>query len=64
MQSARGSHGRRDVVWDTEIAGFGIRRQVDKRSYVLKYRFKGRQRLLKFGKHGEDFTGRSAPARD
>lgn len=52
-----------DVLWDTEIAGFGVRRQVAKRSYVLKYRFKGRQRLLTLGKHGEDITADEARRR-
>jgi integrase len=40
------------VLWDTEVAGFGVRRQVDARAYLIKYRFKGRQRLLTLGKHG------------
>jgi integrase len=41
-----------DVIWDTALRGFGARRQIDTRSYFIKYRFQGRQRLLTLGKHG------------
>jgi integrase len=41
------------VLWDTEVGGFGVRRQIGRPSYILKYRFKGRQRLLTIGPHGD-----------
>jgi integrase len=43
----------RDVVWDDELPGFGVRRQVrgDGLTFLLKFRVKGegRQRLLTLG---------------
>ncbi|NVJ98787.1 MAG: tyrosine-type recombinase/integrase [Alphaproteobacteria bacterium] len=45
-----------ETVWDTEIAGFGIRCQTRDKVYILKKRINGRQRWLTIGKHGEPFT--------
>lgn len=45
-----------DVVWDTEIAGFGVRRQVKAVVYILKKRVRGTQRWLTIGKHGEPWN--------
>lgn len=41
-----------DVVWDTGVHGFGVRRQKRDPVYVLKYRFQGRQRFYTIGRHG------------
>jgi integrase len=40
------------VVWDTQVAGFGVRRQRRDRIYVLKARIGARQRWFTVGKHG------------
>ena len=40
-----------DVVWDTELKGFGARRQKNSISYFLKYRVNGRQRWITIGRH-------------
>jgi len=41
-----------DMVWDTSLAGFGVRRQRRDRIYVLKTRIGARQRWFTIGKHG------------
>src|SRR5688572_19671080 len=41
-----------EVVWDTQVAGFGVRRQRRDRIYVLKTRVGARQRWFTIGKHG------------
>jgi len=38
-----------EQMFDTEVAGFGARRQKDQVSFFLKYTIHGRQRLLSFG---------------
>jgi len=36
------SEGKRQTVWDTDVAGFGLRvTPSGQRSYVLKYRYAG-----------------------
>ncbi|MEM6496562.1 MAG: integrase arm-type DNA-binding domain-containing protein, partial [Pseudomonadota bacterium] len=45
-----------DTLWDDEVRGFGVRCQAKARTYVLKYRFKGRQRWLTIGRHGSPWT--------
>ncbi|MHA6289133.1 tyrosine-type recombinase/integrase [Maricaulis sp. CAU 1757] len=46
------------TVWDSELPGFGLRvSEKGTKSYVLKYRFHGRQRWFTIGQHG-----RPAPA--
>ena len=43
-------------LWDSAVAGFGVRRQRSSAVYVLKYRFNGRQRFFTIGKHGSPWT--------
>lgn len=45
-----------EIAWDTRITGLGCRRQKDKRVFILKYRFHGRQRLYTIGPFGDDLT--------
>jgi integrase len=40
------------VVWDTEVTGFGVRRQRGAPVYILKTRIGSRQRWFTIGKHG------------
>jgi integrase len=40
------------VVWDDDLAGFGVRKQRRDAIYVLKYRANGIQRFYTIGKHG------------
>jgi integrase len=40
------------TIWDTELTGFGVRRQRRNASFVLKYTFRGRQRFYTIGRHG------------
>ncbi len=44
------------VVWDGEVSGFGLRCQRKARVYILKYRFRGKQRWYTIGKHGSPWT--------
>ena len=48
------SPGQKDVfVWDSELAGFGLRvLPSGRRSYVIQYRAGGRQRRFTIGPHG------------
>lgn len=50
------------IVWDTDCAGFGARRQAGPHVvYVLKYRNKDdRQRWLTIGRHGSPWTPETA----
>ena len=46
-------------IWDCgqgAVKGFGARRQRAHPTYVLKYRFKGRQRFFTIGAHGAPWT--------
>ena len=46
-------------VWDagqSAVKGLGVRRQRRDAIYVLKYRFKGRQRFVTIGRHGSPWT--------
>ena len=45
-----------ETLWDEEVRGFGIRCQKATKTYVLKYRFKGRQRWISIGRHGSPWT--------
>jgi integrase len=49
-----------EQVWDSKIAGFGVRRQKKACVYVLKKRINGRQRWISIGKHGEPWTPSTA----
>ncbi len=59
--------GRRTMVWDTEIKGFGVRIAASGvRTYVLRYRMAGRdvpQRMLTIGRHGSPWTAEQARKR-
>jgi len=50
----------KDTLWDTKVAGFGVRRQKDSISYILKTRVNGRQKLITIGKHGSPWTPETA----
>ena len=50
----------REIVWDTEVRGFGVRCQRAAKVYVLKYRFSGRQRWFTIGQHGTPWTPTTA----
>ena len=43
-------------LWDTEVRGFGVRRQKHVAVYVLKTRIDGRVRWLTIGPHGSPWT--------
>jgi hypothetical protein len=43
-------------IWDTEVKGFGVRRQLDGAFYYLRYRLGGRQCMKSIGRHGSPFT--------
>ncbi len=45
-----------EVRWDSEIRGFGVRRQRKAKKYVLKTRMNGRQRWFTIGEHGSPWT--------
>ncbi|MBR1033098.1 site-specific integrase [Bradyrhizobium liaoningense] len=49
-----------EIIWDAEhreaVRGFGVRRQRDQATYVLKYRVFGRQRFVTIGPHGAPWT--------
>lgn len=53
-----------DVIWDgghkEAVRGFGVRRQRDQATYVLKYRAFGRQRFFTIGSHGSPWTPEKA----
>jgi integrase len=44
------------TIWDTDIAGFGVRRQRRDKTYSLKCRVNGRQKWITIGKHGAPWT--------
>jgi integrase len=48
------------AVWDSEVKGFGVRRQKTNKVYVLKTRINGRQRWITIGDHGSPWTPESA----
>ncbi|MGY3529817.1 MULTISPECIES: tyrosine-type recombinase/integrase [Bradyrhizobium] len=49
-----------EAIWDADhrqaVRGFGVRRQRDQATYVLKYRVFGRQRFITIGPHGAPWT--------
>ena len=49
-----------ETIWDADhreaVRGFGVRRQRDQATYVLKYRVFGRQRFVTIGAHGAPWT--------
>jgi integrase len=52
------------TIWDSDVKGFGVRRQRRAAVYVLKYRdADGRQRFLTIGRHGSPWTPETARAK-
>jgi len=53
-----------EAIWDADhkeaVRGFGVRRQRDQATYVLKYRVFGRQRFVTIGPHGSPWTPEKA----
>jgi hypothetical protein len=45
-----------EVIWDTEVHGFGVRRQTRDKVYIVKTRVNGKQRQFTIGKHGSPWT--------
>ena len=48
------------VVWDSDVRGFGVRRQRRDAVYILKYRSGGKQRVFTIGLHGSPWTVETA----
>src|SRR5262245_47385070 len=40
------------VMWDTQLVGFGVRKQLRHPHYLLRYRLNGKQKFVSIGKHG------------
>jgi integrase len=49
-----------DLVWDTDVKGFGVRCQARAKVYILKARVDGRQRWFVIGDHGAPWTPETA----
>lgn len=49
-----------ETLWDSAVRGFGVRKQRHTPVYVLKYRFKGRQRFVTIGPHGSPWAPETA----
>ena len=50
-----------EIVWDTKVIGFGVRRQrSDARTYILKTKVGRRQRWFVIGRHGSPWTPEKA----
>jgi integrase len=52
-----------DVVQDSELKGFGVRRQRDVASYFVRKRVKGQLRRITIGRHGSPWTPETARKR-
>ena len=51
--SYEGSNNARFILWDSELAGFGLRLYPSgKKSFVLQYRFNGQRKLITLGYYG------------
>jgi integrase len=48
--------GPGDLIWDSDVRGFGVRCQRRAKKYVLKTRVNGRQRWFTIGQHGSPWT--------
>jgi len=48
------------MVWDTNIVGFGCRRQLRHAHYLLRYRMNGKQRFISIGRAGSPWTPETA----
>lgn len=44
------------AVWDSEVRGFGVRKQLRDPVFILKYRSGGKQRLYTIGLYGSPWT--------
>jgi integrase len=44
------------ALWDTEVRGFGVRRQTDGAYFYLRYSIGGRQRMRSIGRFGSPWT--------
>jgi integrase len=49
-----------DLVWDTDVKGFGVRCQSRSRVYILKAAINGRARWFTLGEHGAPWTAETA----
>jgi integrase len=54
--------GSNEIIWDDAVTGFGVRRQKNKVSYILKYRYLGKQRWHTIGR-SDEFTPVEARAK-
>jgi len=54
------SLGPGEAAWDSDVRGFGVRRQRRDPVYVLKARIAGKQRFLTIGAHGRGWTVETA----
>jgi hypothetical protein len=48
------------AIWDGEVRGFGVRRQIRDAFYVLRYPFHGKTRVHTIGRHGSPWTPETA----
>jgi Arm DNA-binding domain len=48
------------ILWDDDVAGFGVRARGHGKHYVLKLRVGNRQRWISIGRHGSPWTPDSA----
>ncbi len=49
-----------DVIWDTELRGFGCRHRIEGRYFMFKYSLHGRQRFYTIGMWAGDLTPEKA----
>jgi integrase len=45
-----------EIIWDSDVKGFGARHQGGRPCYMFKTRIHGRQRYVSIGKHGSPWT--------
>lgn len=48
------------TIWDAEVRGFGVRRQVDRRTYIIKCSVRKKQHFITIGEHGSPWTAEAA----
>jgi integrase len=51
------------MVWDTALSGFGVRRQTRAPFYLVRYRHGSKQRYVTIGRHGSPWTVETARRR-
>ena len=49
-----------ELIWDSDVKGFGVRHRAHVKVYLLKVRINGRQRWLTIGAHGTPWTPETA----